>query len=76
VPPVKKDTAPAGDQPTDQTPETPADETSVEPAAGSVLRLDDPELDGEPSFAVYCGDGYIVRLGAAAKYDLPTYKLG
>lgn len=68
MPPVKKD------QPTD---ETPVDETPVdEPSVGSVRRLDDPELDGEPVFGLYCGDGYVVRLPPAAKYELQTYKLG
>lgn len=66
----KATTAAAGDeQPTDEEP-------VLEPAAGAVLRLDDPAEGGEPVFAVYCGEGYIVRLGAAAKYDLPTYPIG
>jgi hypothetical protein len=69
---VKKDTAAAGDQPTDETPV----ETPDEPAAGTVRRLDDPELGGEPVYAVHCGDGYYVRLGAAAKYELLTYPVG
>ena len=51
-------------------------EAKTEPAAGTVVRLDDPNGDGDPVFALACGDGYVVRLPAASKWELPTYPIG
>lgn len=63
--------------PTDEPVDDPAvDETAVEPAAGTVVRLDDPSGDGEPAYALAVGDGHVIRLGPAAKYELQTYRIG
>jgi len=69
-----RSTTPAAGEKHDETPadETPT-ETPDEPAVGSVRRLDDPEEGGHPVFGIYCGDGYVVRLPVAAKYELQTY---
>jgi hypothetical protein len=52
--------------------EKPAPRTA-KPAPGSITRLDDPKLDGEPRYALVVGDGLVSPL-AVQRHELPTHK--
>lgn len=62
---TRKPAAEAGD-------ETTTDETT----AGTLVRLDDPEQEGTPQYAIACSDGYVVRLPHPVKYELQLYPIG
>lgn len=52
----------------------PADAPAFAPAVGDVVRLDDPEQDGdEPRYALYVAEGSVVPLSAVQRYELQLY---
>ena len=50
-------------------PEVPA----YAPAVGDVVRLDDPEQDGEPRYGLVVADQFVVALETVQRYELPLY---
>lgn len=63
-------------------PPPPADEPEQEqaaaftPAAGDVVRLDDPEQAGEPRYGLFVAESVVVPLTGAQRYELPLYPAG
>jgi hypothetical protein len=46
------------------------------PAVGEVVRLDDPDQDGEPRYALVVGEQLIAPLATVQQYELPLYRAG
>jgi hypothetical protein len=46
------------------------------PEHGEVVRLDDPELDGQAQYGLYVAEGLVVPLPGAQSYQLPVYPAG
>jgi hypothetical protein len=59
---------PAGDKPTDE-------DVPALPDAGTLVRLDDPEAEGEPRYALSAGPGVgVFELPPVTRHELKTYK--
>lgn len=54
-------------------PEPAEDEVPALPAVGTVVRLDDPEQDGTPSYALVVSKDSVIRLGHASTHELKTF---
>jgi len=69
VDPINPDQTEQVDNAADAGAETPA----YAPAVGDVVRLDDPEQDGEPRYGLVVGDQAVVALETVQRYELPLY---
>lgn len=66
------DTAPIGpDEPAPLADDEPA--PAYAPGVGDVVRLDDPEADGEPRYALFVAESYVVPLTTVQRYELQLY---
>jgi hypothetical protein len=51
-----------------------AETAAYAPAVGEVVRLDDPEQDGDPRYGLVVGDQAVVALETVQRYELPLYR--
>lgn len=71
-------TSPADEQPPadDQQPadgQAVDEPTAVEEPDGGLVRLDNPDDDGDPRYGIALGDGNVIPLPPAVRYELRTY---